>query len=50
VRERQLAEREAANARRGPIEGPSLANGMFTDAPTDDEGQQEEDPDAMELD
>jgi hypothetical protein len=50
VRERQMAEREAANLRRqGIVEGPSMVNGMFTDAPMDDEGQQE-DPDAMELD
>ncbi|KAH8905895.1 hypothetical protein BR93DRAFT_709990 [Coniochaeta sp. PMI_546] len=51
VRERQVAEREAANLRRqGLVEGPSMVNGMFTDAPMDDEVQEEEDADAMELD
>ncbi|OIW24003.1 hypothetical protein CONLIGDRAFT_657539 [Coniochaeta ligniaria NRRL 30616] len=51
VRERQTAEREAANLRRrqGLIEGPAMPNGMFTDAPMDDEVR-EEDSDAMELD
>lgn len=51
VRERQMAEREAADARRWvPMGGPGAAGGMFADAPMDDEVIQEEDDDAMELD